>query len=181
MVRKVKHCWHPRLFLGLVVGLITPAWCQAQPLPETKKAGFEEFSLELPTFEQLFRPESQAQAQARLRQSAAQLKVKTVGFPPEARVPFVFEVPYADGLPQVIIIPANVTCFRHTYFDDPSTEQGGQPGKILLPFCSALRFYGQGITLPLRLLLTPPGQIVCRGPNQGVEIIGAPSRTRMMP
>lgn len=81
-----------------------PNVCHGQVLPPPKPVPFEEFSLAMPTFDELFRPETEAQVKARLKAAGEAAKVK-VGFPPEVQVGFVVEDPYAATPPMALFYP----------------------------------------------------------------------------
>jgi hypothetical protein len=135
----------------------------------------EDFSLEMPTPEQLFRPESEAKARERIRRFAAQKKIKEIEFPSDAKVAHAIDPLFLNRPAQVITHPANVVCFRTLYFEDPKTEISLRLWGILEPCREAWRFYGLAITVPVRLILMPPWKVHCRNYDQLDELPEIPA------
>ena len=130
--------------------------------PPTKDSPGDDYSLEMPTAKQLFRLESEAEAQQSIRRDAFARKIKNVEFPrnpPPLLVIDKVQRPY-----QVIFQESTLMCFRRTIFQDNRTEREGLSCGVLEPFRSATLFYGRALSLPVLVLIARPGQFQCWEP-----------------
>jgi hypothetical protein len=114
----------------------------------------EDFSLELPNRDKLFRPESEAEARDRIRATAAQAKLK-VAFPTDSLAAYARD-PSLENKPwQTVTYPECITGYHRTYFEDPRTELCLRSLGFVEPIRSALFFYAKVIALPARLVCLP--------------------------
>ncbi len=131
---------------------------QKKPAGQNKASGDDlgDFSLELPTPSQLFRPESEAQSRARIRQRAYERKITKVEFPKDSPLVYEREMPSYMKPYQVITFHSECVFYRPLYFEEKRIERYRHYVPGLVWITSPALFYARGITLPARMIIRPP-------------------------
>jgi hypothetical protein len=129
--------------------------------PVEKRPAIEEFSLELPKADELFQVHSEQELKRKIEDDARQRGVKKTEFPDNARLvakEFDFSTFFSI---HSMTMPTGVICYRPLYFQDTSRERGLRSWSIVEPLREALLFYGEGVTLPARMVVVRPWQFQC--------------------
>ena len=117
--------------------------------------------LEPPGFERVFRLESEASMQERMRQEGkTKLQAEKVVFPDE---PILSREAYPGRHwpPQVEEVEPNYVCHGRLLFEDKNTERFGWDFGILQPVVSTAKFYADIVTLPYHVVTAPCRQHEC--------------------
>jgi hypothetical protein len=117
--------------------------------------------LEPPGMERVFRLESEASMQERMRQEGkSKLQVEKVAFPDEtvvSREPY----PGRHWPPQIEEVEPNYVCHGRLLFEDKNTERFGWDFGIVQPIVSTAKFYADIVTLPYHVATAPCRQHEC--------------------
>jgi hypothetical protein len=119
-----------------------------------------QIQLELPSRDQLFRPESEATSHARVREEALRQHAK-LEYPPDAPLPPGAAPGCRSVPPQVATVVPDVVCYHRLYFEQIRTERYACRVPGLQPVLSAGRFYFDCLLLPARVVLHPPWTREC--------------------
>lgn len=158
----------------LAMGFATPERLFAQD--PVKVIPPDEYSLDLPAADKLFRIRSEADARQEIRAAATARGVEKVEFPADAKLVARVIDPASAGPVQILTVPLGRVCYNTLYYQDILTERDGESCGVVEPLRSAFLFYGKTLLLPGMLVAAPPWQYRCW--DYPFVPFGAPSTAR---
>jgi len=151
------HFILPIWILTLVLGFVEPALSQ-EP---AKNIPHDDYSLQLPGADRLFRIQSEVDARKEIRDAALLRGEKKLAFPLDAQ-PLPKPVDITQTTPaQIVMLPMGRVCYRPLYYQDVRTQRYLQSWGVIEPLRSAFLFYGKTLILPGMLVAVPPWQYRC--------------------
>ncbi len=146
------------LVCAIYAGPVPPAAAQT---PLAKKSATQDFSLDMPRPDQLFRSQSEEQLRDEIRTANFARGVKKVQFPPTFEpIPPVGKH-LTSNSPNSIDRPVTRVCFNTLYYEDVRTEREVRSCGCVEPLRSAFLFYGKTLALPMLMLHTWPCEYQC--------------------
>jgi hypothetical protein len=139
--------------------------------PGEESLDYQQIQLEPPGPQRIFRLESEAALQERIRQEAKERPIpERVMFPEE---PIVGRGPYvARAFPtRDMLAEPYYVCYKRLYFEDLNTERYGWDLGFIQPFVSAGKFYADLAILPYKFWTNP---LRCYECNSGYCLPGDP-------